>query len=187
MTRQPPTGNQPAATPTAMPSLGEALFGPFWDAWLAGRSRFALLATLGAAAGEVTVETYRGNVILAGDVTSREASDDAERAVRDLPDVVGIANRIRVRGAQNPRSGVTDAEIRNGVTAQLRHALPLRGSIITVESVYDAVVRLAGVARDTRASETAFELAHAVPGVRRVINDVALQTEPAAEDDADAA
>ena len=73
------------------------------------------------------------------------------------------------------------------MTAQLRHALPLRGSIVTVESVYDGVVRLAGAARDARASEIAFELAHAVPGVRRVINDVVLQTQLAAEDDADAA
>jgi osmotically-inducible protein OsmY len=185
--RQPPTGDEPAATTTELPSLSAALFQPFSDAWLAARSRFALLASLGIDAADIAVEAYRGSVILAGDVGSRAASDAAERAVREVPSVVGVANRLRVRGEECVRGGATDAEIRTGVTAQLRHALPLRGSIVTVESVYDGVVRLAGVARDVRVSEMAFELAHAVPGVRRVINDVVLATEPAADDDADAA
>jgi osmotically-inducible protein OsmY len=185
--RRPPAGDEPAATTMELPTLGEALFQPFSDAWLAARSRFALLATLGIEAGEIAVEAYRGNVILTGDVASRAASDGAEHAVRAVPGVVGVSNRLRIRGEECLRGGATDAEIRTGVTAQLRHALPLRGSIVTVESVYDGVVRLAGVARDARASAIAFELAHAVPGVRRVINDVAFETEPAADDDADAA
>jgi osmotically-inducible protein OsmY len=185
--RRPPTGDEPAATTTELPTLGEALFQPFSDAWLAARSRFALLATLGIEAGEIAVEAYRGNVILTGDVASRAVSEGAEHAVRAVPSVVGVSNRLRIRGEECLRGGATDAEIRTGVTAQLRHALPLRGSIVTVESVYDGVVRLAGVARDARASAVAFELAHAVPGVRRVINDVAFETEPAADDDADAA
>jgi len=187
VTRQPPTGNEPAATTTELPSLSEALFQPFSDAWLAARSRFALLASLGLDAADIGVEAYRGNVILAGAVASRESSNAAEGAVRDVPGIIGVSNRLRVRGEECFRGGATDAEIRTGVTAQLRHALPLRGSIITVESVYDGVVRLAGVARDARASAIAFELTHAVPGVRRVINDVALDTQPAADDDADAA
>jgi osmotically-inducible protein OsmY len=187
LTRQPPTGDEPAATTTELPSFGEALLQPFSDAWLAARARFALLSTLGMDAAEIAVEAYRGNVILAGDVGNRASSDAAERAVRGLPSVVGVSNRLRIRGEEPVRGGATDAEIRTGVTAQLRHALPLRGSIVTVESVYDGVVRLAGVVRDARASAMAFELAHAVPGVRRVINDVVLATEPAADDDADAA
>ncbi len=177
MTRRPPTGKEPAATTTEMPSLGEALFGPFWDAWLAARTRFTLLARLGTDAAEVGVEAFRGNVILAGDVGRSETRDEAERIVRTSAGVHGVSNRIRVRGAHCLRPGTTDAEIRTTVNAELRNARTLRGSIVTVESVYDGVVRLAGAARNAHASTTAFDLAVAVPGVRRVIDDVVLQAE----------
>ena len=178
----------PPATPSEhedSPGLADAIFAPFRDAWLAGRARFTILIALGPEAGDIAVEAFRSNVVLHGDVGSRDASERAERAVRALPGIVGVSNRTRVRGARAPRIGGTDAEVRAGVTARLREARALRGSIVTVE-VYDGVVRLTGVARDPIAATTAFELALAVPGVRRVINDVVPYSASTA-DDADAA
>ncbi len=168
-------------------SLAVAIFRPFRDAWLAARARFTVLAEAGSAAGHVNVEAFRSKIILTGDVPSRETSDTVERAARRVPGVVGISNQLRIRGDQCLRSGSTDAEIRTAVTARLRTARELRGSIIVVDSVYDGVVRLTGGARDAVACNAAFALAVDVVGVRRLINDVTLQPTAYAESDADAA
>jgi osmotically-inducible protein OsmY len=159
-------------------SFGEALFAPFRDAWLAARTRFAILAEVGVDAAAVNVEAYYSNVIIAGDVGSRDLSAAVERTARNVPGVFGVSNRVRVRGAECLRAGTTDAEIRTALTARLRAARMLRGAIIVVDSVYDGVVRLTGVAPRRGESEAAFALALDVPGVRRVINDVILQPEP---------
>ena len=174
-----------AATDRDAPGLTQALFAPFRDAWNAARARLAVLIALGRDGGDVAVEAYRGNVVLHGDVADRAASAAAERAIHALG--VGVSNRLRVRGAHAPNVGISDAEVRTAVHARLRDARKLRGSIVTIESVYDGVVRLSGVARDARAVAHAFDLVIHVPGVRRVINDVVPQRQPAADDDADAA
>lgn len=163
-----------------------AVLDPFRDAWTALRARFALLAAGGSDLANVYVEAIRGNVILAGDVASEAARDQAEAAVREHAGAFGVSNRIRVRGAHTLRPGGSDAEVRTAVTARLRHSLELRGSIITIDSVYDGVVRLVGAAEGAAIAALAFDLAIEVPGVRRVINDVALQR-PAADDESDAA
>lgn len=176
---------EPIASTTEL--LATAVWEPFRDAWLAARTRFALLIELGVDASDVQVEAYRGSVILAGDVTSSEASAAAEETARGVPGVVGVSNRLHVPEMPTARAS-TDAEVRAAVTAELRHARALRGSIVVVDSVYDGIVRLTGVARDAVASGMVFALAAAVPGVRRVINDVTLSSDAADGDsDADAA
>ena len=176
------------STASESETIAEAVFAPFRDAWIAARARFRLLSTLGSEVAEVNVEAWRANVILAGDVATSELREAAERVARGLAGVIGVSNRIRVRGEQSLRIGGSDAEIRVAVTARLRQARELRGSIVVVDSVYDGVVRLTGAARDADAATTAFTLAVDVPGVRRVINDVALQMDdPAGDADADAA
>jgi hyperosmotically inducible protein len=168
-------------------TLATAVWEPFRDAWLVARTRFALVAGLGLGACDVHVEAYRGTVVLAGDVATSDASAAAERMARDVPGVVGVSNRLHVREVPCTRT-CTDAEVRVAVTAELRRARALRGSIVVVESVYDGIVRLTGVARDPAASGTVFALAAAVPGVRRVINDVTIAPDAAdGETDADAA
>lgn len=181
----PPHAGTSTATDRDAPGLAQALLAPFRDAWNATRARLAVLIALGRDGGDVAVEAYRGNVVLHGDVADRDASAAAERAVHALG--VGVSNRLRVRGAHAPNVGISDAEIRTAVNALLRDARALRGSIVTIENVYDGVVLLRGVARDARAVADAFELVIHTPGVRRVINDVVPQRQPAAEDDADAA
>lgn len=167
-------------------SYATAVLDPFRDAWTAMRARFAMLAAGGSDLSNVSVEAIRGNVILAGDVATAAARDRAEAAVRDHAGAFGVSNRIRVRGAHCLRPGGSDAEIRTAVAARLRHAPELRGSIVTIDSVYDGVVRLIGAVDDAATAALAFDLAIEVPGVRRVINDVALQL-PAAEEDESAA
>jgi len=170
------TRDRKRASSSELERLGDVLFAPFRDAWLAGRARFALLATLGAEVGHVAVESYRGNIVLTGDVATRALSEAAESAARAVPGVVGVSNRLHVQQCRT-MNATTDAETRAAVTARLRHARALRASAIVVESVYDGVVRLTGAARDAETSAVAFALAVDVPGVRRVINDVVLQSD----------
>lgn len=177
MTRQ--EGSEPASYVTAF-------LAPFLDAWMAIRARFALLAG-GSALSNVTVEAIRGRIILAGDVATQAARDHAEATVRDWAGSVGVSNHIRVRGKHCLRPGGSDAEVRIAVAARLRQASRLRGSIVTIDSVYDGVVRLIGAAEDAATAALAFDLAIEVPGVRRVINDVALQLPAAEDDESDAA
>ena len=183
MTKQATTreeGSEPA-------SYATAVFAPFVDAWTAARARFALLAIGRSALSNVTVEAIRGSVILAGDVATEAARAQAEAAVRDWTGGAGVSNQIRVRGKHCLRPGGSDAEIRTAVAARLRHAPELRGNIVTIDSVYDGVVRLIGVAEDAATAAHAFDLAIEVPGVRRVINDVALRLPAAEDDESDAA
>jgi len=150
-----------------------AMLAPFRDAWLAGRVRLALLAS-GAATSGVSVETYHGRVQLAGDVPSAIDRHEAERVVHAIPGVVSVSNRIRVRGlvATGP---ATDADIQAGVSRALAAARALRGSRIGI-GVYDGVVTLSGSARTESARVAAFEIAVQVPGVRRVVSDVAVSS-----------
>jgi osmotically-inducible protein OsmY len=173
-------GSEPA-------SYATAVFAPFIDAWTAARARFAILAVGGSTLSNVTVEAIRGSVILAGDVATEAARTQAEAAVRDWAGGVGVSTQIRVRGKHCLRQGGSDAEIRTAVTARLRQAPELRGSIVTIDSVYDGVVRLIGATEDAATAARAFDLAIEVPGVRRVINDVALQLPTAEDDESDAA
>ena len=156
------------------PSLVSVVLAPFCDAWIAGRARLALLATAGIRVGAVAVEAFRGNVVLSGDVASEATREEAERIVRSLTSVTGVSNHIRVRGAQAFRPRRADAEIRVAVTIRLRRTPALRASTIHVASVYDGVVRLAGMAPSATAADAAYEFAIVVPGVRRVVSDVAV-------------
>lgn len=176
----------PIGTGSESATYAQALFAPFLDAWLASRGRFAILQSSGAAAAAVSVVAYHGNIILEGEVLDSAVRDGAERAVSALPGVIGVANHVRVRGELRLRP-CGDAEIRAALSTRLRHARSLRGSIIRIASVYDGVVTLAGTARSAYACAVAFELTIHVPGVRRVVNDVALASTTGAAPAADAA
>lgn len=174
-------------TPGSKPeSYATAVFAPFRDAWMAARARLGMLATAGSAVAGVSVEAYRGSLILAGDVGSTDARVRAEIAARAASGASGVSNQIRVRGTHCLRPGASDAEVRTAVAARLRHAPELRGSVVTVDSVYDGVVRVVGAAEDARTAALVFDLTVEVPGVRRVINDVTMLP-IAAANDADAA
>jgi osmotically-inducible protein OsmY len=151
------------------------MLAPFRDAWLAGRARLAILAST-VDAGSVSVEAYHGSIQLSGDVTTPQARHEVERVVRAVAGVGGVSNRIRVRGEHAARVAASDADVQAAVVRALAGARQLRGSRIYVEAVYDRVVTLAGSARSDAARGTAFEIAIHVPGVRRVVCDVAVSS-----------
>ncbi len=149
-----------------------SMLAPFRDAWLAGRARLAILAS-GAAAGGITVEAYHGRVQLAGEVPTARDRRDVEHAVRALSGVGSVSNGIRIRDAAATGRCATDDDVRAAVSRALGTARPLRGSRIAV-GVYDRVVTLSGTTPNEPARVAAFEIAIHVPGVRRVVSDVAV-------------
>ena len=167
-------------------SYAAAIFAPFSDAWLAARGRFAVLARSGVSAAGVNVVAYHGSLVLEGDVGDPVVRVEAEDAVRSLPGVIGVANRLRAPGEHARRGFDCDEEIRAAVTGRLQRAQVLRESTIRVASVYDRVVSLSGSA-SSRASTAAFELAIRTPGVRRVVNDITVPSNVGAGTNADAA
>lgn len=176
-----------AATPVG---LMASIFDPFRDAWLAGRARLVILAACGSAAADVMVEVHHGRLVLGGEVGSATVRDQVEESIRFLPSLVGISNRLRVRGAHVRRPGNTDGEVRTALSARLQKS---RGAghphRIYVDGVYDGVVTLAGTATTEAERLDAFEIAIRTPGVRRVVSDVVLEStlESGAGRDADAA
>ena len=149
-----------------------SMLAPFRDAWLAGRARLALLAS-GVAAGGVGVEAYHGRLQLTGTVATATLRLEAERLVRALPGVASVANRIGVRDSGAAGTRAADADVRAAVSRALAGARPLRGSRVAV-GVYDGVVTLSGTVCRESARVAAFEIAVQVPGVRRVVSDVAV-------------
>ncbi len=154
-------------------SFATAVLAPFRDVWLAGRARVAVLAEARGAAGEVSVEAFHGSVVLAGEVATDDDRTRIERAVRRLDGVVGVENRLHVRGAQRGRSG-GDAETKLLVAAALRRAPFLRASTVHLGSIYDGVVTLTGTVKRQEVADATFDLVIALPGVRRVISDIAI-------------
>lgn len=168
-------------------SFATAVLAPFRDVWLAGRARVAILAEAGREASEICVEAFHGSVVLAGDVDTHDHRDRIERAVRRLAGVVGVDNRLRVRGEQRGRNRGGDAETKLLVVAALRRAPFLRACTVHLGSIYDGVVTLTGTVNREEVADATFDLVIALPGVRRVISDVAIVPHADAGQNADAA
>jgi osmotically-inducible protein OsmY len=161
-------------TGSTSPSFLAAVLHPFRDAWLGARAKLMILAARGAAAGEVTVDAFHGNIALGGDVADRRSRAEIERVVRAIPGVVGVTNHIRVRGEHALRRGGCDGDVRAAIARRFEAATELAGSRVVVTGVYDGIVTLGGHARNAKARHAAFEIAFHTPGVRRVVSDVAL-------------
>jgi len=168
-------------------SFATAVLAPFRDVWLAGRARVAVLAAAGREAGAVSVEAFHGRVVLAGDVATHADRDRIERAVRELAGVVGVENHTRVRNEQRGRPGVRDAETKLLVAAALRRAPFLRACTVHLGCIYDGVVTLTGTVNRPEVADATFDLVIALPGVRRVISDIAIVHHVDAGQKADAA
>jgi osmotically-inducible protein OsmY len=164
------------AAPLGTRELGfaAAVLDPFRDAWLVARARLALLVACGRDVAEVGVEANRGRIVLSGEVATMAMRDEAEKSVRELPDIVGVSNLIRVRGARLQSRGGTDDELGKAVTAHLARVCRRTG--IQVAGVYDGVVTLAGTARHAAERLAAFEAAIHTRGVRRVVSDVVVES-----------
>ena len=143
------------------------------DAWITTKSKLALLTTEGVSATAVSVDTVNQQVTLHGKVRSAEEKAKAETVVKTIDGVQGVRNLLEVVAPQHEKAVQrSDDDIKKQVNTALQAQPALKDSAITVQSVNNGVVLLAGTAKTLTDHLSAVEVASGVPGVRHVSSEI---------------
>ncbi len=143
------------------------------DAWITTKTKLALLTTSGVHVSNVNVDTVNGVVTLHGKVQSTDEKNQAEAVAKKIDGVTSVRNLLQVVTAPNaPAVQRSDDEIKGAVQAALKADSSLKTSSISVQSVNNGVVLLAGNAASIVAHLSAVETAAGIPGVRRVSSEI---------------
>ncbi|WP_426056537.1 BON domain-containing protein [Janthinobacterium sp. PSPC2-1] len=122
-------------------------------------------------ASDIAVAVKDGVVTLSGFAHSFGDKMRAERCVKGVAGVAGVANDIEVRLAGQARP---DPEIARDAVAALKAQLPSSSEAIKVV-VQDGVLRLEGPVAWNYQRQRAEEAVHDVRGVRSVVNQISLR------------
>lgn len=143
------------------------------DAWITTKSKLALLTTEGVSSGAVSVDTVNQHVTLHGTVPSAEEKAKAETVVKTITGVQSVRNLLEVVAPRHEKAVKrADADIKQQVAKALKRDASLRDSSITVQSVNNGVVLLAGTAKTLTDHLSAVEIASGVAGVRHVSSEI---------------
>lgn len=143
------------------------------DAWITTKTKLVLLTTEGINATAVNVDTVNGQVTLHGKVRSADEKEKAEAAVRKIGGVQGVRNLLQIVATQHENTvQASDNDIKTHVEKALQADPSLKDSSISVQSVNNGVVLLAGTAKTMTDHLSAVEVAASVPGVRRVASEI---------------
>ncbi len=143
------------------------------DAWITTKSKLALLTTEGVSASAVNVDTVNQHVTLHGKVSSAEEKAKAETVVKTIAGVQGVHNLLEVVAARHEKAVErSDADLKKQVVKALAANVSLQDSSITVQSVNNRVVLLAGKAKTLTDHLSAVEVASRVQGVRYVSSEI---------------
>jgi hyperosmotically inducible protein len=155
-----------AATPT--PGFADAT-----DSWITAKTKIAMITAEGVNGTAVNVDTVDGSVTLHGKVTSEAEKTQAESVARGIDGVRQVRNLLQVV-PESAESAVkaTDAEIEQRVKQALEADKSLGDSSISVQSVNQGMVLLAGEAKTMGDHLEAIRAARSVPGVRRVTSEI---------------
>ncbi len=143
------------------------------DAWITAKTKLALLTTEGVHATDVNVDTVNGQVTLHGKVQSAEEKDKAQAVAKNIAGVQGVRNLLQVVPPERQKAvQQSDDQIKVAVEKALQRDALLNDSSITVQSVNQGVVLLAGTAKSVLSHLSAVEDAASVPGVRQVNSEI---------------
>lgn len=143
------------------------------DAWLTTKAKIAVLSKVGTAGTSIHVDTVDGRVTLHGHVRSADDKAAAEKAARDITGVKEVRNVLEVVPAKDEKAvDASDSAIQNKVETALNNDSVLKNSKITVQSVNNGTVLLAGKAERLSTHLRALEDARNVRGVKRVASEI---------------
>ena len=146
---------------------------PPHDAWLTTKAKLAVLTNTGTAGTNVNVDTVRGVVTLHGTVVSEEEKAKAEQSAKKIDGVKEVRNLLKVVAKKEAKQvSANDDKVKDAVQKALKKESSLAGSEISVQSVNDGTVLLAGKAENALAHLKAVEVARDVPGVVTVASEI---------------
>jgi osmotically-inducible protein OsmY len=121
----------------------------------------------------VSVDTVNQQVTLHGKVRSAEEKAKAEAVVKTITGVQGVRNLLEVVAPRHEEAVQrSDDDIKKHVAKALKTDAALKDSSITVQSVNNGAVLLAGTAKTLTDHLSAVEVASGVPGVRHVSSEI---------------
>ena len=143
------------------------------DSWITAKTKVALLTTPGVSSTSINVDTVDGRVTLHGKVASAEEKAKAETEARKISGVKEVRNLLEVVPERREKIvKASDSEVRDRVAKALKNDRSLADSSITVQSVNNGTVLLAGKANSILDHLRAIETARAVPGVKGVESEI---------------
>jgi hyperosmotically inducible protein len=143
------------------------------DPWITAKVKLALLTTDGVSGTAVSVDTVKGQVTLYGKASSVAEKEKAEMVAKRIDGVRSVRNLLQVVAPQRQKVvQQSDDRLKKQVEKALQANQSLRDSHISVQSVSNGVVLLAGTANTLIDHLSAVEVAASVPGVRQVNSEI---------------
>jgi len=154
-------------------SAGWALAADAPDAWLTMKTKISLMTTEDLSTSDLNVDTVQGVVTLHGKVPTQGEKAKAEAAARKIDGVKDVKNLLQVVPDSSKKAVErSDDQIKDAVTAAFKANKRVNDSGVKLQSVNKGVVLLAGKTDSLQAHLEAVQVAHAVPGVKRVATEV---------------
>lgn len=142
------------------------------DPWITLKTKIALLTDAAVSGTDINVDTVDGRVTLHGKVVSAEERKRAEEIATGITGAAEVNNLLQVVSeAKQPAMDENDEEIKQRVEAALEADPALKGSV-SVKSVNNGVVLIAGEARSLSDHLRAVQSVRRAAGVRQVASEV---------------
>jgi hyperosmotically inducible protein len=149
------------------------------DSWITAKTKMSLMADERVSATDVNVTTRQGVVTLTGKVPSDEAKKAAAANAEKIDGAKRVINNLTVVAIKDTkRIEREDDQITQDVEDRLKKDKGLKQADIDVKTE-NGIVTLTGEAPSLRSSVRASEVAHRVPGVRAVQNELKVKGEGA--------
>ncbi len=143
------------------------------DSWITAKTKMALLTSKDVSGTAVNVDTVDGRVTLHGKVPSADEKAKAESIARGIEGAKEVRNLLQVVPEKREETAkATDADVEKRVKDALKAKASLQDSNISVQSVNQGVVLLAGDAKTMSDHLEAIRTASRVSGVRRVSSEI---------------
>ena len=141
------------------------------DAWITTKAKMALLTTEGVSGTTINVDTVNGLITLHGKVSSADEKAKAESAARGIEGVKNVRNLLQVVSEKRENAvAESDDRIKQRVQDELKTDKAFND--VSVQSVNNGVVLLAGSVETLGNHLRAVEHAARVKGVKRVASEI---------------